>query len=137
MRGFASFGITISAAGTPLTLTMSTLPNGTVGAPYSATIGVGGGTSPYSCSITSGTLPAGLALGPNCLVSGTPSAAGTVTVQVKVIDSSNPQQTVSGPETITISNATGLSLTTGTLPNGTVNVAYSATVGVTGRHSSL
>jgi hypothetical protein len=120
--------ITINPA--PLKLTLATLPDGTVNVPYTATIGVTGGTPPYSCSITSGTLPAGLTLS-GCTVSGTPTAAGTTTVQVKVTDSGNPQQSTNGPETITI-NAAALSLDTSTLPNGTVNVPYTATIGVTG-----
>lgn len=122
---------TITIAPAPLSLTTTKLPNGTVGVPYSATIGVSGGTSPYSCTITSGTLPAGLSLGSGCAVSGTPTAAGTSTVTVKVTDSSNPAQTTSGPETITIAPAP-LTLTLSTLPNGTVGVPYSATIGVSG-----
>ncbi|HCT60438.1 MAG TPA: hypothetical protein DGA22_06105, partial [Acidobacterium sp.] len=90
-------------------------------------MGVSGGTSPYSCAITSGTLPAGLTLS-GCTVSGTPTTAGASTVTVKVNDSSSPAMTTSGPETITIAPA-NLALTTGTLPNGTVGVAYSAAIG--------
>jgi large repetitive protein len=123
--------ITITNNTTPLSLTMSTLPNGTVNVPYSATIGVSGGTAPYSCTITSGTLPTGLSLGAGCVVSGTPTVAGTSTVTVNVTDSSNPAQTTSGPETITIAPA-ALSLTMSTLPDGTVGVPYSATIGVSG-----
>ena len=52
--------ITISPA--PLALTTTSLPSGTVGVTYSSTIGVAGGTSPYSCVFTVGTLPAGLSL---------------------------------------------------------------------------
>jgi hypothetical protein len=126
-----AFSITISAAGTPLSLGTGTLPSGTVGVAYSATIPVSGGASPYSCVITSGTLPSGLALDAGCLVSGTPTVAGTVTVQVKATDSSSPQETANGPETITIAPA-ALSLTTGTLPSGTVGVAYSAPIPVAG-----
>lgn len=122
---------TIIISPVPLKLTTSTLPNGTVGVPYSATIGVTGGTAPYTCTVTGGTLPAGLAMGAGCLVSGTPTKAGTVTVTVTVTDSSNPVLTTTGPETIVIAPAP-LSLTTSTLPNGTVGVAYSATIGVTG-----
>jgi hypothetical protein len=131
IRGIATYTVNISAAGSTLSLTTGTLPNGTVGTPYSATIGVTGGTSPYSCAITSGTLPAGLALGASCLVSGTPTTAGTVTVMVKATDSSNPVQSTTGSETITIS-PTGVTLTSGTLPNGTVGTPYSATIGVSG-----
>jgi len=69
--------ITVSPA--PLVLTLSNLPNATVGTPYTATIGVGGGTPAYSCSIVAGTLPAGLSLGAGCVVSGTPTVAETIT----------------------------------------------------------
>jgi hypothetical protein len=120
---------TITVNPAPLSLTNSTLPDGTVGVPYSATIGVNGGTSPYNCTITAGTLPAGLTI-TACTVSGTPTAAGSSTVTVKVTDSGNPAQTISGPETIVIDPA-ALTLTN-TLPNGTVGVAYSATIGASG-----
>lgn len=120
----------INIAAPPLVLTMSTLPNGTINVPYSATIGIAGGTSPYSCSITAGTLPAGLILN-GCTVSGIPSSAGTSTVTLKVTDSSAPTQTISGPQMITIAPA-ALALTSGTLPNGTVDVPYSAVIGVVG-----
>jgi Putative Ig domain len=122
--------IVISAANLPLTLTATTLPNGTVGVLYNATIGVIGGTTPYTCSITSGTLPLGLILN-GCSVSGIPLLPGTSTVTVKVTDSSNPTQTVSGPETIVIA-AASLVLSQTTLPDGTVGIPYSATIGATG-----
>ena len=107
------------------------LPNGTVGVAYSSTIGVTGGTGPYSCTITSGTLQAGLTLGANCLVSGTPTVSGSVSLGVKATDSSNPTLTTTGTVGLTI-NPAPLSITTGMLPNGTVGVAYSSTIGVTG-----
>ena len=125
--------LTINPAPSPLTITPGTLPNGTVGTLYSSTIGVTGGTGPYACTITSGTLPAGLALGANCLVSGTPTTAGTASLTVKATDSSNPQNTGSGPVSITIAPAAStLTITTGTLPNGSVGTTYSSTIGVTG-----
>ncbi|WP_446744206.1 beta strand repeat-containing protein [Silvibacterium acidisoli] len=127
----ASASITINnSTTTTLTLTSTTLPNGIVGVPYSGTIGVSGGTSPYSCAITSGTLPAGLTL-TGCTVSGTPTTAGTSQVAVKVTDSASPANTASGPETIVIS-AASLTLTSTTLPNGTVGVPYTGTIGASG-----
>jgi hypothetical protein len=116
----------------PLTLAITSLPNGTVNVPYSQTIGVNGGTAPYSCTITTGTLPAGLTLtAAGCLVSGTPTVAGTVNLTVKATDSSSPQEMTVGPVSLTIEPAS-LMLTVSTLPNGTVNVPYSQTIGVTG-----
>jgi hypothetical protein len=116
----------------PLTLAITSLPNGTVHVPYSSVIGVNGGTAPYSCMIVTGTLPAGLTLtAAGCLVSGTPTVAGTVNLTVKATDSSSPQETTVGPVSLTIEPAS-LALTISTLPNGTVDVPYSSTIGVTG-----
>jgi large repetitive protein len=122
--------VTVTVSPTPLTLTLSTLPNGTVGTPYGATIGVSGGTSPYSCSITSGTLPAGLTLGANCLVSGTPTVADSVILTVKATDASNPVESVTGPVGLTI--AASPTLTLSNPPAATVNDPYTGTIGVTG-----
>ena len=122
-------GITINA-GTP-TITTGTLPTGTAGTPYSGTIGVSGGTAPYTCTVNAGTLPAGLTLGAGCVVSGTPTTPGTSTVTVGVTDSGNPPGTTTGPVSITI-NPAGLNITSGTLPNGTVGTPYSSTVAVSG-----
>nr|WP_269744712.1 putative Ig domain-containing protein [Granulicella tundricola] len=120
-------GLTINPA--PLVITTSTLPNGTVGIPYSATIGVSGGTAPYTCSLT-GPLQAGLSI-TACTVSGTPTAAGTVSLNVKAYDSSSPILTTNGPVGLTI-NPAPLVITTTTLPNGTVGIPYNATIAVTG-----
>ncbi len=120
----------ITIAPAPLSLTLSTLPNATVGTPYTATIGVTGGTSPYSCAITAGTLPAGLSLS-GCVVSGTPTVAGTSSVTVKATDSGSPVLTTSGPESITVLPSQ-IALALATLPGGVVGTPYSATIGVTG-----
>jgi hypothetical protein len=116
---------------TPLVLTVTSLPNGTVNVSYNATIGVSGGTAPYFCTITSGTLPLGLALtSAGCLVSGTPTVAGTVNLMVKATDASNPQETTTGPVSLTINPAGSLTLTSP--PAGTVNVSYTGSIGVSG-----
>lgn len=122
--------VTLVVSPAALTLTISSLPNGTVGVPYTATIGVSGGTSPYACSVTAGTLPAGLTL-TGCTVSGTPTTAGTANLTVHVTDSSSPQQSTSGPVSLTI-NPAPLSLTLSNLPDATVGTPYTATIGVTG-----
>jgi hypothetical protein len=128
----APFSILIKTASTPLTLTLSTLPGATVGVPYSATVGVSGGSAPYSCLEVGGSLPAGLSLAANCVVSGTPTTAGISVVMVKASDASSPAETITGPESITVSAASSLSLTLSTLPGATVGVPYSATIGVSG-----
>ena len=123
--------VTVTISPASLAITTGTLPNGTVGVTYSSTIGVSGGTAPYTCTITAGTLPAGLALGANCLVSGNPTVATTANLTVKATDSSNPTLTATGPVSLTISPAPA-TLTLGNLPPGTVGQPYMGTIPVTG-----
>ena len=129
LNASAIFSITIVNGAGTLTLTTATLPNGTVGLPYSATIGVSGGTAPYACVFTAGTLPAGLALN-GCVVSGTPTVATTSNLVVKATDSANPAATGSGPEAITIVAAPALVISSP--QGGTVGTPYTGTIGVTG-----
>jgi hypothetical protein len=62
----------ISLAPPPLTITTSTLPGGTAGTPYSASLAVTGGTGPYAWSVQSGQLAPGLNLGASGIISGRP-----------------------------------------------------------------
>jgi thermitase len=74
----------------PPTITTTALPGGTQGAAYTATVTATSGTTPYGWSIVSGTLPAGLTLGPNTgMISGTPSGSGTSTFDVQVKDANS------------------------------------------------
>ena len=57
--------------------TGSTLPAGTVGAAYSQTLAASGGVTPYAWTVTGGTLPAGLSLSSDGVISGTPATAAT------------------------------------------------------------
>jgi hypothetical protein len=68
-------------------ITTTTLPDGTVTVPYSATLVSVGGTAPYTYSLVSGSLPPGLTLFPSGMVTGTPTASGTFTFTIKVTDS--------------------------------------------------
>jgi hypothetical protein len=123
--------VTVTVVPAATTLTLTPPPNGTVDVPYTGTIGVGGGTAPYSCSITAGTLPAGLTLGSSCTITGTPTTAQTVTVTVHATDSANPADSTTGPVSVTVSPIPTLSLT-GSLPNATLGVPYSQTLTATG-----
>jgi len=92
-----------SAAGAPLSVaTTSPLPGGTQGVAYSQTLAAGGGTSPYSWTLVSGSsLPAGLTLSTGGLISGTPTGTGTTSFTVQVTDSSSPVQTAQATLSIT------------------------------------
>jgi hypothetical protein len=61
----------------------TSLPGATHGVPYTATLSAqSGGTSPTIWSLFAGSLPAGLALSPSGIISGTPTTAGTVAFTV-------------------------------------------------------
>ena len=64
-----------------------------------------GGTTPYTWSIASGSLPAGLSLNTSTgVISGTPTATGTFSFTAQVTDSSNPRQTATKTLSITVSS---------------------------------
>ena len=78
----------------PLTITTTSIPLGTVGLAYDATIFAAGSQPPYSWSLSGGTsLPAGLTLAPcsGCsgdntaaFITGTPTAVGATSFYVRV-----------------------------------------------------
>lgn len=75
------------AAATVVKITTTSLPNGAVQVAYSTTLQAIGGTLPYTWSIASGQLPAGLTLSAAGVISGTPTAAGLATFTIQVADS--------------------------------------------------
>ncbi|MGA7992084.1 MAG: IPT/TIG domain-containing protein [Thermoanaerobaculia bacterium] len=72
-----------------LVITTATLPTGNVTVPYTTTFAAAGGAGgPFTWSVSSGALPAGLSLDPNTgVLAGIPSAAGTSTFTILVTDS--------------------------------------------------
>jgi len=70
-------------------VTTGALAAAAVGTPYSATLAASGGIAPYAWTITSGTLPACLAMNSAGVISGTPTAScvGTANLTFKVMDS--------------------------------------------------
>lgn len=74
----------------PLTIVTVSCPNGTVGVPYTCQLQASGGTPPYTWSISSGSLPAGLALDPTSgLISGTPIAPTTPAMNSPILVKNN------------------------------------------------
>src|SRR5262249_51871309 len=79
-----------------LRVTTQSLPAGTPGTPYSATLSASGGTQPFAWSIASGTFPPGLLLtASNGAISGTPTMQGTFSFTARVTDNGDPQQQAS------------------------------------------
>lgn len=124
-----SYTLTVSPA--PLVITTSTLSNATVGIGYNASIAASGGTVPYTWSLASGSLPAGLSLSSAGVISGTPTAPGTSSFTVQVVDSQVPSHNTSQSLTLTV-NPGALSVSTNSLPNGAVGAAYTATLSASG-----
>ena len=121
--------ITVTAA---LTITTATLPNGTVGTSYTATtLAATGGSPPYSWSASG--LPSGLSMSSAGVISGTPTASGSFSVTVKVTDSAQATAT----QAFTIAVTAALTITTATLPDGTVGTAYNQTLAAAGGSGSL
>jgi len=67
------------------------LPGGRLNQPYSVTLQATGGTPPYTWSLASGSLPRGLTLSANGVISGTPTATGLFPFTIKVTDSASPK----------------------------------------------
>jgi hypothetical protein len=111
-----------------LSVSTASLPNGTVGTPYSQQLQSSGGTAPITWSVTQGTLPTGLSLNNSTgAISGTPTTAATSNFTVQAADSSTPQQLAPKALSITV-NVAPLAITTTTLSNATVGIAYNATL---------
>ena len=121
------FTVTITAG---LSITTAMLPDGVVGVNYSITVAAAGGATPYRWSASG--LPAGITINSGTgAISGTPSAAGSSTVTVTVIDSTTPTQ-VSASRQFTLTINPALSITTASLPGGIAGSTYSAMVAAAG-----
>ena len=120
------FSITVIPA--DLLISTASLPDGTVGTPYSQTLDASGGMTPLTWSILHGSLPAGLSLTSfTGVISGTPTAYGTFNFTVKAADAQAAPY--SDTKALSISVAPGkLHITTASLPSATIGVAYDRTI---------
>lgn len=128
-RGAAAVGaITVTiTAGLAIT-TASPLPNGAVGSAYQLQLAASG-VSPFTWAVTAGSLPPGFTLDPaSGILSGTPTVATTYGFTVQLTDST--KTSVSKNFTLTIQPA--LAITTTSLANGQIGVAYSQNLSATG-----
>ncbi len=117
----------------PLTILTSALPNGSVGANYSADIQIGGGSSPFTASILT-SLPPGLSfsvVGSQVRITGNPSQAGTTSFRLTVRDSVL-QQAFRNYTINVAAPSEPLQLLTTVLNGATVGVNYSSGLDATG-----
>src|SRR6202158_659778 len=117
--------LSIAVNPAPLAIVTATLPNGTLQSTYNSTLQASGGTTPYTWSVTVGALPTGLTLNAATgQITGVPTTSGTSAFTVTVTDSATPTpQTKSKQFSILVNPV--LSVSTASLPNGTVGTAYS------------
>ena len=116
----------------PLETTTTSLPGGTVSTPYLVTLGATGGSPPYTWSQSSGgAMPSGVILANTGTISGTPTTTGTFGPYVFEVKDTSNNTSMTGSLSITIT-ASSLSVTTTSLPDGTVGTSYSATLAASG-----
>ena len=104
----ASASVTVTSGGggggSP-TITTTSVPDATSGDPYSASLAATGGTTPYTWSISSGSLPSGLSLSSSTgAITGTTSKTGTFSFTAKVTDSAS--KTGTAPLSLNVASQT-------------------------------
>jgi hypothetical protein len=124
-----SASLSITVQGAPL-ITTTSLPGGNWGSPYTATVTGTGGVPPFTWSISAGSLTTGLSLGASTTrivtISGTPGAQVDSNFTIQMTDSTAAFDTQA--LTIAIGAPLPLQVTTTSLPDGALNVAYPSTV---------
>jgi len=126
--GSQTYSLTICSA---ITLTPSSLPNGFVGVAYSQTFTASGGTSPYSHTVSEGSLPPGLTLSSSGSLSGTPTLAGAYKFTIRATDSKlctgdQPYSLLVSQPVCSYSIASSSQLVSSTGGNGSVKVTTGA-----------
>ena len=122
---------------TPLSITTTSLPSGSIGQVYNQTVQTKGGVAPLNFSISQGSLPAGLNVNQSTgVISGTPILpGGTSSFTVRVQDAGG--QSATQALSITINVPVPPSITTTTLPGGTVGKLYNQSLQATGGTGAL
>ena len=113
----------------PLAVSTGSLPGTATGVIYSQTLAATGGTSPYSWSVTAGSLPPGISLTSTGIVTGTAALAGTYAFTVTVLD----QHGLTATAALSIVVTTGaLAVATQVLSYATLGQTYTAVLAASG-----
>jgi hypothetical protein len=111
----------------PLAVTTAGLPDGTAGQAYKQDLAASGGVSPYTWSVTAGSLPDGLSLSPSGEISGTPRTSGTFQFTVQAADAESPQLSASQALSVTIGPGTITATVTGSQSFGSSAATFTET----------
>ncbi|WP_221230802.1 putative Ig domain-containing protein [Xanthomonas sp. CFBP 8152] len=121
----ASRSYTLTIAAPVVVIAPTALPAATRGTAYSQVLSASGGTAPYTYTLASGTLPAGITLASNGTLSGTATVEGSFNVTVTATDAN--AFTAAQAYALTVAGP-NLVLPASTLPAGTAGQAYAATI---------
>ncbi|WP_425526752.1 putative Ig domain-containing protein [Xanthomonas campestris] len=122
----ANQSYTLSIAGATLVPGQPTLPPAVRGTPYSQVLTATGGVAPYTYSVASGTLPAGLTLASNGVLSGTPTAEGSTSFTIAVADAGNATATQAYTFTVSTAAPVAVADTAATMSDAAVTVPVTA-----------
>ena len=121
-----------------LTILTTTLPSGTINQPYSEPLQAAGGTGSMTWSLIAGSLPSNFSLDPSTgVISGTPTGttASTSNFTIQVADTGG--QLDAQALSIRINLPPAPTITTTSLPGGTVGIPYGEPVQATGGTGAL
>jgi hypothetical protein len=116
-------------------ITTSSLPRGKKGEAYNQQLLTANGRPPYTFTLVSGALPAGLSLSASGLISGTPTVYGSgFTFGVRATDANNSAALASYVLDVVPDIVPLRVVTSGALPSGLTGVNYSTQLFFTGGH---
>ena len=115
------FAVTATAG---LNISTATLDDAVVNIAYNLTLAAQNGTAPFTYSVASGALPAGITLTSAGIFTGIPTAAGSFDIVVQVVDRGN----LAATKAFTLVVRLALSIVTSTLDNGNVGAGYTAQI---------
>ncbi|HNC44747.1 MAG TPA: putative Ig domain-containing protein, partial [Acidobacteriota bacterium] len=126
--------LTISDGGgcPAISISPTTLPNGTVGTVYNQTISATGGQSPYTFSVTSGSLPTGLSLSSAGAITGTPTVPNSFSFTVRATDANQCSSSRTYTLTIDAVPCPTITISPSTLPNAAVGTNYNQVLTASG-----
>ncbi|WP_031499129.1 putative Ig domain-containing protein [Bryobacter aggregatus] len=127
--GSATVALNLAIGQSTVQFLTTSLQTASVGQSYAVSLQASGGTTPYTFSLISGSLPNGITFSQSGLLSGTPTQAGSTTLGFRVTDSASATSTTT--LVLSVVNST-LQITTNSLPGGRVGQAYSHTLQTTG-----
>ncbi len=111
--------------GNTVAITTTALPNGSPNVPYSTTLTAAAGQTPYTWSISAGSLPPGLNLNTaSGQISGTATTVGSYPITAKVTDAAG----VTATKSLTIVISQQLTITATSLPGASLGLPYNQTL---------